>query len=61
MSMNNDKYIHVKSRVYEQLRKRQLPNEDLSQTIERLLNRLDELVGHARALSQVVKEFDNSG
>lgn len=49
------KYVYIRCRAYEQLRKRQLPNEDISQTIERLLTRMDEIYGHAEAISEVVK------
>lgn len=48
------KYVYIKYRAYEQLRKHQLPNEDISQTIERVLNSFDEIAGHAQALTQAL-------
>lgn len=45
------KNVRLEEHVYNELAKRQLPRESLSQTLERLLNEMDEIMGHLDALS----------
>ena len=52
--MSNYKTVRLEERVYLALLSYQHPRESLSQVIERLLTKLDELQGHIAALYQVI-------
>jgi len=54
MAERQYKYVYIRSRAYQQLQKHQLENEDISQTIERILESFDEIAGHAQALTQAL-------
>lgn len=42
--------VRLEIHVYEELRKGMLPMESMSQTIQRILNALNEIRGHAEAI-----------
>jgi len=52
--MPNYKTVRVEEKVYTRLAQHMLPRESFSETIERLLDTLSEVAGHARALAEIV-------
>ncbi len=54
--MPNYKTVRLEERVYQELLKRMKPRESMSQTLERLINRFDEVYGHLEAILEVKKE-----
>jgi predicted CopG family antitoxin len=54
--MSDYKNVRLEQSVYNELLKRQHPQESFSDEIERLLNYLDELAGHACAITEIIGE-----
>lgn len=51
--MSSYKTVRLEERVYAQLVRRSLPRESFSETIQRLMESLDQVKGHAQALMQI--------
>ena len=50
--MPNYKSVRLEQHVYQELIRRIKPRESMSQVIERLINNLDEVLGHVWAITQ---------
>ena len=54
--MSNYKNVRLEEHVYQELQKRQLPRESMSQVVERLIINLDEVIESVRNIKLVGEE-----